>query len=151
MFFQSVDRPVSPATDGLLLKTIATSHSAGGVSPAVLCHICIEPSLDDHLYVSRPLLSQMDEVSDCLLSHIRPLLLSRLFLSETSLIASFSHCCWQFSTSVLREPPLPRIVFFLLSFFFSWSEASSHFRLPQEVLVRLLYIRTGDLWHNASP
>lgn len=75
-------------------------------------------------------------------SHIRLLQLSMLFLQP--LITSFSHCCWQFSTSVLWELLLPGIVFFLSAFFFSWSEASSHFRVPEGVW--LLYIPTHELF-----
>lgn len=33
--------------------------------------------------------------------------------SQEPLITSFSHCCWQFSTSMLWEPPLHSIVFSL--------------------------------------
>lgn len=36
---------------------------------------------------------------------------------QEPLITSFSHCCWQFSTSVLWEPLLHGIVFFLSAFF----------------------------------
>lgn len=35
---------------------------------------------------------------------------------QEPLIASFSHCCWQFSTYVLWEPPLHAIAFFLSAF-----------------------------------
>lgn len=98
------------------------------------CQVWMKPSLDDHLCEKEKhkikLLQQTDEASSLsystskktghvsLSSHIEPLLLSRLFLSGTSLIASFSHGCWQFSTSVLREPPLPSIILFLSVFFF---------------------------------
>lgn len=45
---------------------------------------------------------------------------------QEPLIASFSHCCWQFSTSVWWEPPQPDIVFFLSAFF---SLVRGHFTL----------------------
>lgn len=54
---------------------------------------------------------------------------------QESLITSFSHCCWQFSTSVLWKPPLPGIVFFLSVIFPpSWSEAKSHLQAPKQSL-----------------
>lgn len=45
---------------------------------------------------------------------------------QEPLIASFSHCCWQFSTSVLWEPLQPDIVFFLSACF---SLVRGHFTL----------------------
>lgn len=49
------------------------------------------------------------------------------------LMASLSHCCWQFSTSLSWESLLPIIVF-ILFFRYPWPVASSHLPLPQVLL-----------------
>lgn len=95
-------------------------------------HIWTKPPLGDHLDIKSP--SKMT-LPDSWTRRRSPRSSGpRCSLGSSfqePLIISFSHCCWQFSTSVLWEPPLTAIVFFLSDILFSL--VRGHFTLHSEV------------------